>query len=235
MLFRSAVAQGAAVVAVNAKTGANALLPHVRASQGMQYINPQGQLLLERKPATAAGMHGWANNYLFHQPDVERILRNGLAAHPSVQVRLQHEVTGVQPDPAGVDIHMTDLARDQPQRLRAQWVLGCDGARSKVREHMATGFDDLGLHQAWLVIDVELRQDLDLPVATVQYCNPARPITYVNVTGRRRRWEVMVMPGDNVSIGVKLIAPIAMEEKLRFAIREGGRTVGAGVVASIIA
>ncbi|QJU57056.1 elongation factor Tu [Sphingomonas sp. AP4-R1] len=45
----------------------------------------------------------------------------------------------------------------------------------------------------------------------------------------------MVMPGDNVQLGVKLIAPIAMEEGLRFSIREGGRTVGAGVVASITA
>jgi elongation factor Tu len=44
----------------------------------------------------------------------------------------------------------------------------------------------------------------------------------------------MVMPGDNVTMEVALISPIAMEEKLRFAIREGGRTVGAGVVASII-
>ena len=44
----------------------------------------------------------------------------------------------------------------------------------------------------------------------------------------------MVMPGDNVTMKVNLIAPIAMEEGLRFAIREGGRTVGAGVVASII-
>ncbi|WP_321528936.1 elongation factor Tu [Sedimenticola selenatireducens] len=44
----------------------------------------------------------------------------------------------------------------------------------------------------------------------------------------------MVMPGDNVKMSVKLIAPIAMEEGLRFAIREGGRTVGAGVVAKII-
>jgi elongation factor Tu len=44
----------------------------------------------------------------------------------------------------------------------------------------------------------------------------------------------MVMPGDNVTMEVSLIVPIAMEEKLRFAIREGGRTVGAGVVASII-
>ncbi|MBB5278067.1 elongation factor Tu, partial [Rhizobium rosettiformans] len=44
----------------------------------------------------------------------------------------------------------------------------------------------------------------------------------------------MVMPGDNVTVDVELIVPIAMEEKLRFAIREGGRTVGAGIVASIV-
>jgi elongation factor Tu len=44
----------------------------------------------------------------------------------------------------------------------------------------------------------------------------------------------MVMPGDNLKFNVELISPIAMEEKLRFAIREGGRTVGAGVVSKII-
>jgi elongation factor Tu len=45
----------------------------------------------------------------------------------------------------------------------------------------------------------------------------------------------MVMPGDNVSMTVELITPIAMEKELRFAIREGGRTVGAGVVTEIVA
>ncbi|MGB0723741.1 MAG: EF-Tu/IF-2/RF-3 family GTPase, partial [Gammaproteobacteria bacterium] len=44
----------------------------------------------------------------------------------------------------------------------------------------------------------------------------------------------MVMPGDNIKLNVNLIAPIAMDEGLRFAIREGGRTVGAGVVSKII-
>ncbi|MDE2039744.1 MAG: elongation factor Tu, partial [Elusimicrobia bacterium] len=45
----------------------------------------------------------------------------------------------------------------------------------------------------------------------------------------------MVMPGDNIDIEVELIAPIAMEKGLRFAVREGGHTVGAGVVAEIVA
>ena len=44
----------------------------------------------------------------------------------------------------------------------------------------------------------------------------------------------MVMPGDNIDMEIDLIAPIAMEKELRFAIREGGRTVGAGVVSEIL-
>jgi elongation factor Tu len=44
----------------------------------------------------------------------------------------------------------------------------------------------------------------------------------------------MVMPGDNVELNIELITPIAMEEQLRFAIREGGRTVGSGVVSKVI-
>jgi len=72
------------------------------------------------------------------------------------------------------------------------------------------------------------------------FFNNYRPQFYVrttDVTGSITLPEgtEMVMPGDNVKINVELIAPIAMEEGTRFAIREGGRTVGAGVVAKIIA
>ena len=71
------------------------------------------------------------------------------------------------------------------------------------------------------------------------FFNNYRPQFYFRTTDVTGAVELpkdkeMVMPGDNVSITVKLIAPIAMEEGLRFAIREGGRTVGSGVVAKII-
>ena len=72
------------------------------------------------------------------------------------------------------------------------------------------------------------------------FFNNYRPQFYFRTTDVTGSIELpadkeMVMPGDNVSITVKLINPIAMEEGLRFAIREGGRTVGAGVVAKILA
>jgi elongation factor Tu len=70
------------------------------------------------------------------------------------------------------------------------------------------------------------------------FFNGYRPQFYFRTTDVTGSIELpagteMVMPGDNVSIKVSLIQPIAMDEGLRFAIREGGRTVGAGVVAKI--
>ncbi|MBD3807617.1 MAG: elongation factor Tu, partial [Epsilonproteobacteria bacterium] len=72
------------------------------------------------------------------------------------------------------------------------------------------------------------------------FFNNYRPQFYVrttDVTGSVQLQEgtEMVMPGDNVKINVELISPIALEDGTRFAIREGGRTVGAGVVTKIIA
>jgi elongation factor Tu len=71
------------------------------------------------------------------------------------------------------------------------------------------------------------------------FFNNYRPQFYFRTTDVTGAVELpegveMVMPGDNVAVQIKLIAPIAMDEGLRFAVREGGRTVGAGVVASII-
>ncbi len=71
------------------------------------------------------------------------------------------------------------------------------------------------------------------------FFNGYRPQFYFRTTDVTGSIELpagteMVMPGDNIAMTVKLIAPIAMEEGLRFAIREGGRTVGAGVVAKVI-
>jgi elongation factor Tu len=71
------------------------------------------------------------------------------------------------------------------------------------------------------------------------FFNGYRPQFYFRTTDVTGSIELpagteMVMPGDNIAMQVALIAPIAMEEGLRFAIREGGRTVGAGVVAKII-
>ena len=169
---------------------ADALVPVIRPSGGMRYVSPSGVVMVERKPALGEGPHGWPNNYLFHQPDLENTLRAGVARFPNVEVFAGVSVSALTPADDGVQL------KTSASDVRARWVVGCDGARSIVRQAIGAEHEDLGLHQPWLVVDVVLERDLDLPYPTVQYCDPARPVTVVNVTGRRRRWEIMLMPGD---------------------------------------
>lgn len=165
--------------------------------QGMHFVNGAGETMLIRGGATALGPHGGANNYYFHQPQLEAVLREGLARFPNVDVRLRHEVLSVDQDADGAVLQVRDLEADRTSSVRARYVVGCDGARSPVRARMGSPMTDLGLKQPWLVFDVVLEQDVALPQHTVQHCDPARPMTYCNVVGNRRRWEIMVLPGDD--------------------------------------
>jgi 3-(3-hydroxy-phenyl)propionate hydroxylase len=151
-------------------------------SKGMHFVNGDSRTLMIRRGIEGPGPHGWAGNWYFHQPVLERVLREGLKRFANVRVHLGHEVASVDD-------------------LDARYVVGCDGARSLVRQSIGSRHIDLGLHQPWLVVDLlcdpaSLRVQA-LPDYTVQLCDPARPMTVVNVGGRRRRWEIMLMPGDD--------------------------------------
>jgi 3-(3-hydroxy-phenyl)propionate hydroxylase len=155
-------------------------------SKGMHFVNAEGQTLLVRRGIDGPGPHGWAGNWYFHQPELERILREGVARFANVDVQLGRDVQSVD-------------------ELEARYVVGCDGARSLVRQAIGSTRLDLGLHQPWLVVDLLCDPDRPrvkaLPEYTVQLCDPARPMTVVNVGGSngtlRRRWEIMLMPGDD--------------------------------------
>jgi 3-(3-hydroxy-phenyl)propionate hydroxylase len=168
--------------------------------KGMPFVNAAGQTMMIRKAGVYPGPHGCGSNYHFHQPALEEVLRRGVERFPGVDVRLRHEVVAIEPAAGGATLSVRDLARGERGEdcaLEARFVVGCDGARSIVRRTMGSPMEDLGLHQPWLVLDVLLKRDVPLPDHTVQYCDPARPMTYVNLLGARRRWEIMLMPGDD--------------------------------------
>lgn len=166
--------------------------------KGMYFNNAAGETMLIRAGSMAQGPHGCANNHYFHQPELEAVLRAGLARFPQVEVRTRHEVLGVEQGDEHAQLQVRDLASGQTQTVQARYVVGCDGARSLLRKAIGTPMRDLGLHQPWLVFDVRLKTEVPgLPDHTVQHCDPARPMTYCNVTGNRRRWEIMLMPGDD--------------------------------------
>ena len=164
-------------------------------TRGMHFVNAEGRTLLVRGIAEGPGPQGWATSWYFHQPDLERVLRAGLARYPNVRLHLQHEVLEIEQDASGARLQVGGPCGHAARTTR--YVVGCDGARSMLRRLIGGGDHDLGLHQPWLVADLLLKRDLGLPSWTVQHCNPARPMTEVCVTGRRRRWEIMLMPGDD--------------------------------------
>lgn len=177
---------------------AEALQPQLVVSPGMKFVDAQGRLLIDWSRPTGIGAMGWHTSYRFHQPFLEQALRERLAQHPGVEVRLRHEVYAIEEAADGVDLRMEDLSSGRLLRTRAKYVVGCDGARSIVRRFMGTELDDLQSHERWLVVDVLLQRERpDLGDHSVQFCDPARPATYVRGVGNRRRWELMLMPGDD--------------------------------------
>jgi 3-(3-hydroxy-phenyl)propionate hydroxylase len=151
-------------------------------SQGMHFVNAGGKTLMVRRGIDGPGPQGWPNNWYFHQPTLERILREGVARYSQIEVHLGREIADVA-------------------ELDARYIVGCDGARSLVRHAVGGRTCDLGLHQPWLVVDLLCDPSSPrvkaLPNYTIQLCDPARPMTIVNVGGARRRWEIMLMPGDD--------------------------------------
>ena len=177
---------------------AQAMQSFVHVSPGMKFVDDGGRLLLDWPRSHRIGQQGWHASYRFHQPEFERVLRDGLARWPSVTVALRSEVFALEQDHDGVMVRYEDLATGRLVRGRARYVVGCDGARSLVRRLMDAPMEDLGFHERWLVVDALLRRPRpDLGDWSVQYCSKQRPTTYVRGTGDRRRWEIAVLPGED--------------------------------------
>jgi 3-(3-hydroxy-phenyl)propionate hydroxylase len=170
-------------------------------SPGMHFVDAKGKLILDwSRPAEISAL-GWHPSYRFHQPDLERVLRAGLARWPNVTVRNRCDVFALDADADGVTVHFEDLASGRLTHCRARYVVGCDGARSLVRRLIGSGLHDLGFHERWLVVDAVLKRPrLDLGDYSVQHCDPVRPVTYVRGTGNRRRWEIALRDNEDSSL-----------------------------------
>lgn len=176
---------------------AEAILPCAVPGAGMHFVNAAGRKLFGIDAAAGEGRNGWAEHYLFYQPDLEAVLR-ARAQQLGVAAYLGHEVEAIEQQEG--DDHATvsvrDVASGERRAVRARHVLGCDGARSLARVAIGATLEDLRFDQPWLVVDTELVRDVELPSVATQYCDPARPMTFIPMAGRRRRWEFMLMAGD---------------------------------------
>ena len=165
--------------------------------KGMHFVNARDELLLVRGGTGLDGPQGCANNHYFHQPELEAVLREGVARYPNVRVLTGREVVSIEETADVVRLGLAAADAGAPAEVRARWLVGCDGGRSPTRRAIGATMEDLGLHQPWLVFDAILERELGLPDHTVQRCDPARPMTMCCVSRTRRRWEIMLMPGDD--------------------------------------
>jgi len=165
-----------------------AITPGLMVSPGMRFVDRDGALLLDWSRPQGVGPQGWHVSYRFHQPALEDALRAGVARYPNVTVQARTAVHAIEQDAHGVTLNGS---------IRARHLVGCDGAGSLTRGVIGGGFEDLGFDERWLVCDLILRRPRpDLGDHSIQFCDPARPATYVRGVGDRRRWEIALHDGE---------------------------------------
>jgi 3-(3-hydroxy-phenyl)propionate hydroxylase len=142
------------------------------------------------------GAMGWADITLFDQPELEALLREHVARRDRIEVMLGHEVVGIDQTPDEVALHHASVPGGRMATVRARIVLGCDGASSFVRGAIGVDWVSLGYDQDWLVVDIIQGPDAELPLVSMQVCNPARLTTYVCGKDPNRRWEFQLLPGE---------------------------------------
>jgi len=179
------------------------LLPLLRETEGHLHVGADGGAIRYMGTAGRPKPFGWANDYFFYQPELEGALRAGLARFPLVEQRLGTEFTGLAQDADGVTLQLAD------GMVRARYVIACDGARSPVRKALGVGLDDLNFEEPWLVVDADVDgpvrfpdlwgvpAEADLQRLSVMMCDPQRPATIVPGRGNLRRWEFMLLPGED--------------------------------------
>ena len=160
-------------------------------SAGMEYVDAAGERLFTFEGFEREPLLGWHEDYVFVQPQIEAMLRDGLCRFPNVEVHL-----GVEAPP------LPALLAD------AQWVVACDGATSPTRDALGIRMRDLQYHEPWLVVDVTLHDTAvpPLPPVIQQVCDPARLATFVPSHGEYRRWEFL-LHGDEHPDPWDLLAP----------------------------
>lgn len=176
---------------------AGALAPKLLVNPGMRFVDPDGTMLLDWPRPQQIGPQGWYPSYRFHQPDLESLLRRRLGAFETVTILSETEVTGVSQLPDHVLLQTRSRTTDAPCQIKARYVVGCDGARSTLRQDIGDRLADLGFQERWLVVDAILKHDMpELGNHTMQICDPDRPMTYCRSPGLRRRWEISLKEGE---------------------------------------
>ena len=164
------------------------LRPTVRVQTFYDWRNAAGDLLM-RQEFAEVGRGGWPEWNMMYQPALEDALDGLCRATPGVAVRLGSAVTAVDQD-----AELVTLATADGTRVRARFVVACDGGHSFVRAALGIGQDDYGFAEPWMVCDFRLRgrlEDLGVPPA-LQLGDPAHPTSIISLGPDHHRFSFML-------------------------------------------
>lgn len=175
----------------------DAVLPNTDVMAGAEFVDAAGQRIIGLEvPPELRTSNGYPPLLNIEQPGLERALRSCLAKHAGVELRVAHEVISIEQGDDHVDVVVRDLATGKTASVQARWLIGADGASSFVRKTCGISWQSLGYDCEWLVIDLELTRDVELPRLCQQICDPERATTFVPMPGKLRRWEFQLKPGE---------------------------------------
>ena len=174
------------------------VLPHTAPFPASEHFGVDGQLIRKIHVVDPPYPQGYTPTLVFTQPAVESILRARAVSYPGVSVWLGAEVTSVRQDGQSTCF---DVSADDGNAvtLRASYLIACDGASSSIRQIIGLRLEDLGFDEPWMVVDVLVNENSlgKLPKTAAQYCNPARPTTFIIGPGNHRRWEIMLREDED--------------------------------------
>lgn len=177
---------------------AEAIAPHVEPFTASEHFGVDGQLIRRIHMVAKPYPLGYTPSMVFSQPPVEAELRRHALSFSCVQAELGVELVELAQRPDLVEATLKD-AGGQLRTVTARYVLGCDGASSTVRQIAGIALEDLIFDEPWLVVDARVDQAAlaKLPQNSAQFCNPARPVSFLIGPKNHRRWEIMLLPDED--------------------------------------
>lgn len=165
-------------------------------NKGMQFVNSDNKLLLNWPRPQEIGSDGWYPSYRLHQPDLEVEMRKSVNKFDCVDQIFEVEVYKITQNKDSAQLYYKDN-RGIGHIIDAKYIVGCDGARSLVRNTINPELHDMKSDEKWLVVDfLTKRPTPQLSDWTIQVCDPKRPTTVARAPANRRRWEFMLVDGD---------------------------------------
>lgn len=169
----------------------------IKPFQVYQLVDKHKKPLFEFVPDISK-TEGYDSCHWIIQPEIERVLREGVERFDNVDIMLETKVIEVEQDEEKVRVQYAFVSpfaeEDHVEELECQYLIAADGGRSTIRRLFDFPVKDYGNKKNWLVVDSYYHGDNADAFTEIhqQICNPARPTTFVNGVGNHFRWEFML-------------------------------------------